>query len=209
MRAVVPSSRRPEHRRAKRLLSLDHVSVRYGRHHVAVRDVSFTIAEGETFALVGESGSGKSTIARAISGLVPPSGRKHDLLRCPSRLPGALKGKGHREQRRVIQFIFQNPDASLNPRARIGAILKRPIECSSSRRRPARHEPAWSGRSTMSASMAAMREGLADQLSGGERQRVAIARALVAKPLLLLLRRNPLGSRCFGTGQYSGAPARG
>ena len=110
------------------LLTLDRVSIRYGRGRrafTAARDVSFAIAEGETFALVGESGSGKSTIARAISGLVPPVEGTVSLHRTP--LPKALKERT-REQRRVIQFIFQNPDASLNPRAKIRSILARPLK---------------------------------------------------------------------------------
>ena len=167
---------------AQGLLSLDHVSIRYGKEHVAVRDVSFAIAEGETFALVGESGSGKSTIARAISGLVPPSEGTIALRSEP--LPGALKERT-REQRRVIQFIFQNPDASLNPRTRIGAILERPIEFFFA-------PPVGEARAAMDRALDDVRLDaryagrFADQLSGGERQRVAIARALVAKPLLLL-----------------------
>ncbi len=71
---AVPAIRR--HSKSPNVLSLDGVSVRYGRGHkayVAARDIGFSIAQGETFALVGESGSGKSTIARAISGLLSPS----------------------------------------------------------------------------------------------------------------------------------------
>jgi ABC-type transport system involved in cytochrome c biogenesis ATPase subunit len=110
------------------LLTLDRISIRYGRGRkafTAAHEVSFTIGEGETFALVGESGSGKSTIARAISGLVPPVEGTVSLHCTP--LPKALKERT-REQRRVIQFIFQNPDASLNPRAKIRSILARPLQ---------------------------------------------------------------------------------
>jgi peptide/nickel transport system ATP-binding protein len=147
-----------------------------------VRDLDFTIMEGETFALVGESGSGKSTIARAVSGLLPP--KQGTITFAGHRLP-ALVGARSREVRRQIQYIFQNPDASLNPRARIGTILARPIEMffAAGRRKSAkgvadalddvRLDSGYSKR-------------FPDQLSGGERQRVAIARALVARPKLLL-----------------------
>jgi peptide/nickel transport system ATP-binding protein len=169
-------------RNARPLLSLDHVSIRYGRSTPAVRDVSFSISEGETFALVGESGSGKSTIARAISGLVPMCEGKLTLR--SELLPGSLRERT-KEQRRVIQFIFQNPDASLNPRARIGDILARPIEFFFA------PSPAEM-RAGVEAVLADVRldgryaDRFGDQLSGGERQRVAIARALVARPLILL-----------------------
>ena len=144
--------------------------------------LSFDIGMGETLALVGESGSGKSTVARAISGLLAPvqgSIRFED-----QRLPGSIAQRS-REFRRRIQYIFQNPDASLNPRARIGSILARPLELffdlggEAVKRRvmlaleDVRLDESYVGR-------------YPDQLSGGERQRVAIARALVAEPALLL-----------------------
>ena len=167
------------------LLTLDRVSIRYGkgrRAFTAARDVSFTIGEGETFALVGESGSGKSTIARAISGLVPPVEGTVSLQRTP--LPRALKERS-REQRRVIQFIFQNPDASLNPRARIRSILARPLKFFFGM---AGKEAARSVKEALADVRldAGYADRFGDQLSGGERQRVAIARALVAKPSILL-----------------------
>jgi peptide/nickel transport system ATP-binding protein len=148
----------------------------------AARDIAFTIGDGETFALVGESGSGKSTIARAVSGLLPPTSGSIRLAGEP--LAGRIE-KRTSEQRRLIQYVFQNPDASLNPRARIGAIIARPLEMFFSlgpkdvRKRvdavldAVRLDPGYTQR-------------YPDQLSGGERQRVAIARALVAEPALLL-----------------------
>ena len=180
-----PVSRRPaplESRGTHQLLHLDRVSVRYGKGRAAVRDVSFAIDEGETFALVGESGSGKSTIARAISGLVPPSEGRIYLRSEP--LSGPLRQRT-KEQRRAIQFVFQNPDASLNPRARIGTIVGRPLEFFF------RSSPAEVRAGVEQALDDVRLDGryarsFGDQLSGGERQRVAIARALVAKPLLLL-----------------------
>jgi peptide/nickel transport system ATP-binding protein len=166
-------------------LAVRDVSVIYGSQGAtfrAVNGVSFDIREGEVFALVGESGSGKSTLARLISGLVAPSGGGIALR------GGALAGLvRHRrpEQRRLIQYIFQNPDASLNPRARTGETIARPLV----------HFFGMEGAVARAAVVdvlqdvrldASYRERYPDQLSGGERQRVAIARALVAKPALLL-----------------------
>ncbi len=147
-----------------------------------VSQLTFTIEEGETFALVGESGSGKSTVARAVSGLLAP--REGTIRFEGQAMPGLVSARS-RELRRRIQYIFQNPDASLNPRARIGTILARPIEMFFGSNRAAtakgvikaledvRLDQSYAGR-------------YPDQLSGGERQRVAIARALVAQSKLLL-----------------------
>ena len=149
---------------------------------IAVEDLGLSIADSETLALVGESGSGKTTVARAISGLLAPqSGR---IMLSGQVLPGLVRQRSA-EQRRSIQYIFQNPDASLNPRARIGSILARPLEVFF-------RLDARSIRERVTAVLAEMRldAGYAtrfpDELSGGERQRVAIARALIAEPALLL-----------------------
>jgi peptide/nickel transport system ATP-binding protein len=176
------------------LLTLDNVTLTYGStghwfgmkataaSFVAVKKLSFSIARGETFALVGESGSGKSTVARAISGLLAPTSGQ--ILMQGKPLAPLVRQRGA-EQRRLIQYIFQNPDASLNPRARVGKTLARPLELfldldSASVR----------DRITDALSDTGLDAGYAarypDQLSGGERQRVAIARALIVRPELLL-----------------------
>jgi peptide/nickel transport system ATP-binding protein len=167
---------------AATVLSVQGLSVAYRRAAPVVRDVSLLLGAGETLALVGESGSGKSTIARAISGLIAPTAGTITLRGAPL---APLVGARSRDQRRLLQLVFQNPDASLNPRARVGRILQRPVDCFF----PA--ESATSAKQVAQAISAVRLEpGHAgrypDQLSGGERQRVALARALLARPDILL-----------------------
>jgi peptide/nickel transport system ATP-binding protein len=171
------------------LLALDSLVVTYraagsvfAKPVAAVRGVTLAIERGETLALVGESGSGKSTVARAISGLLRPSAGQIRFGGEP--LAGLLRHRP-RELRRIIQYVFQNPDASLNPRMRVGSILARPLEVF--------FDAAGAdlrGRIARALDDVRLDESYAerypDQLSGGERQRVAIARAVVAKPALLL-----------------------
>lgn len=179
--------------RPEPLLRVDSIRLGYGTRQTWLRvgtrqladvavDLSFAILEGETFALVGESGSGKSTVARAVSGLLAP---KDGEIRFEGKpLSGSIKERSP-DLRRRIQYIFQNPDASLNPRARVRSILARPLEMFTdldSRAIQAKVAAALED-VRLDASYAAR---FPDQLSGGERQRVAIARALVADPKLLL-----------------------
>ena len=175
------------------LLKLEGISLSYGASAggwtspwkaaaAVVRDLTLAIEPGETLALVGESGSGKSTVARAISGLLAP-GEGRILFR-GEPLAGLLRHRPH-DLRRQIQYVFQNPDASLNPRMRVGAILARPLEVffDLDRHEIRNRVKAVLDDVRLDASYAAR---YPDQLSGGERQRVAIARALAAKPDLLL-----------------------
>ena len=115
----------PEAKGEAPLLVVDRLDIHYGsagKVFRAVNDVSFAIRQGEVFALVGESGSGKSTIARAISGLVPPAAGTVTL---EGKVLAPRVNRRSAEQRRLIQYIFQNPDASLNPRARVGETIAR------------------------------------------------------------------------------------
>lgn len=173
------------------LLALETLSVTYrsagslrlfAKPAPAVRGITLGVERGETLALVGESGSGKSTVARAISGLLNPDAGQ--ILFKGERLAGLLRHRP-RELRRTIQYVFQNPDASLNPRMRVGAILARPLEVFFDA-----GGAELRGRIARALQDVQLDESYAerypDQLSGGERQRVAIARAVIAEPELLL-----------------------
>lgn len=148
----------------------------------AVDGLSFEIAEGETLALVGESGCGKSTTARAIINLVHPT-EGHVRLRGVE-----ITGLGDRQMmpyRRVVQMVFQDPFASLNPRMTVGNIIGEPL---------AVHRLA-SGKDRKLEVLRLMDlVGLnprflnryPHEFSGGQRQRIGIARALAVQPKLIL-----------------------
>ena len=147
-----------------------------------VRGVSFDIAPGETVGLVGESGSGKSTIAKAMSGLMAPT--NGEILLDDELLERSSKRRPRSALRR-IQFIMQNPDASLNPRQRVESIVGRPLKLFF----------GLSGNEMRARVLELLEDVHLDQtylrrfpgeMSGGERQRIAIARALAAEPDLLL-----------------------
>ncbi|GMA21499.1 hypothetical protein GCM10025862_42530 [Arsenicicoccus piscis] len=163
------------------LLSVSDLEVSYGRSTV-VRDVSLDLARSEIVALVGESGSGKTTISRCVGGL-------HGDWRGRISLDGVELAPTARartvEQRKRIQYVFQNPYQSLNPRRTIEQILLRPLALFGvARGRQARDRAAALLESVqLGPGVLSMRAG---GLSGGERQRVAIARALAAEPDLLV-----------------------
>ena len=184
-------------REAPALVDVQGLEVRYGQLGLeslwrrasgapapppAVQGVHLTIRRGETLALVGESGSGKSTIARAIAGLQPVTAGElrlgeHDLRRPSGRRPVEL--------RRTVQLIFQNPDASLNPRQTVGQILERPLQIFFGLPRLERRRRVAELLDQMRLG-AHYAERFPGQLSGGEKQRVAIARAFAAEPELVL-----------------------
>jgi peptide/nickel transport system ATP-binding protein len=148
-----------------------------GRDFQAVKEVSFNVAAGETFGIVGESGSGKSTVLRAIAGLVVSHSTK---LEIDGRPAAARRGKA---DRRKLQFVFQDPYASLHPRKTVDDILREPLEI---HRVDGIDEKV--GKALADVGLLAMhRFRFPHQLSGGQRQRVAIARALILEPPILLL----------------------
>jgi peptide/nickel transport system ATP-binding protein len=157
--------------------------VAYYQHRETLHDITTSVAEGHCLSLVGESGSGKTTLARCIAGLHP-----HKIVG-DIELDGRALARDARDRprstRQAIQYIFQSPYSSLNPRKTIGQILLQPLKVFFDL-----------SRSEMEDRMVKVLEQVAldssllsrypDQLSGGERQRVAIARGLAAEPTVLI-----------------------
>ena len=176
------------------LLAVQGLSVSYAKQglfaHKApkpvVEEVSFTVVRGEVLGLVGESGSGKSTILAAIAGLAVPTAG-HIRLMSNNRAEDLAARATTRPLSHLqsIQLIFQNPDASLNPRHRIIDLLAQPLMLYGQVPRSQLRAKAADLLAEVRLG-AAMLDRMPAQLSGGERQRVAIARAFAAKPDLLL-----------------------
>ncbi len=149
----------------------------------AVDGVSFTLRRGETLGLVGESGSGKTTVGRLVVGLLRPTAGSVLFEGCDIF---KLSGKEVLNLRRRMQIVFQDPEAALNPRMRIGEILAEPLRVYRLiRKRDVRERvndllemvglgPEFYYRYPC-------------ELSGGQNQRVVIARALSLEPDLLVL----------------------
>jgi peptide/nickel transport system ATP-binding protein len=144
----------------------------------AVADVSFDIANGETFALVGESGSGKSTVARMVVGLLPATAGEVQIDGVSMTSPAASAER--QRLRRRIQMIFQDPYASLNPRWRVDRIVAEPIRAF----RLIEGEAAIRARVGDLLGLVGLHPDdgakYPHEFSGGQRQRIAIARALAS-----------------------------
>jgi peptide/nickel transport system ATP-binding protein len=163
------------------VLTVRDLDAHYGASHALFR-IDLDVHREECLALVGESGSGKTTLARAVSGLHSDYTGQVRLRDDP--LPEAARRRS-REARKEIQYIFQNPYASLNPRRTIGQTIGRQLQLfyPGSRSDTGRRVAECLERVALSSSAASR---FPDQLSGGERQRVAIARALAAQPSVLI-----------------------
>jgi len=148
----------------------------------AVSDVSFAVRQGETFGLVGESGCGKTTIGRLVVALERPTAGE---IRFEGTAINRLKGGELRRKRRDLQLMFQDPYASLDPRMRVGTILREPLKV----------QGIGSSKEQWQRVVELIREvGLhpksielyPHEFSGGQRQRIGLARALILNPKLIV-----------------------
>jgi peptide/nickel transport system ATP-binding protein len=163
------------------LAALHDVHVRYGAR-AALSGIDFAVEAGETVAIVGESGCGKSTFGRALLGLQPVAAGKvtfqgEDLA--------TLSPAGLRRRRRSMQMMFQDPQASLNPRMRIGETLAEPLVVH--RLATWRTAKPLVGEMLEQVGLLPSHAGrYPHEFSGGQRQRIAIARAIISGPELVV-----------------------
>lgn len=165
------------------LLRASGVNARYsGTKFDVLKNINLELYPGQTLALVGESGSGKSTMARVITGLLPP--RDGEIEFDGRILSADLKSRSN-DDLRELQMIYQMADVAMNPRQTVGTIIGRPLEFyfgikGAEKRR----------RIIELLDEIEMGEAFIDrypaELSGGQKQRVCIARALAAKPKLII-----------------------
>ena len=149
----------------------------------AVDNVSLQVRRGETFAIVGESGCGKSTLARVLMRLLDPSDGN---VLFEGRDVSHAEGADLRNLRGDVQFIFQDPFSSLNPRMTVGQLVGEPLEVHAPQLSKAERRERTE---SLLAQVGLRPEHAArypHEFSGGQRQRIGIARALAAKPKLLI-----------------------
>jgi peptide/nickel transport system ATP-binding protein len=147
----------------------------------AAKEVSFTLARGETLGIVGESGSGKSTVARCIVRLIDPTSGEIALN---GQAMHGLSTAQLQPFRRKVQIVFQDPYRSLNPRQTVGdAICEGPMNFG------LRKADAWARAQTLMDTVGLNRDALQrypNEFSGGQRQRLCIARTLAMEPEVLI-----------------------
>ena len=145
----------------------------------ALSSVNFDIMRGETLGLVGESGSGKTTAGRILVGLIPATSGTVSLF------GHSITGPDGRAQlasvRSRLQFVFQDPYASLNPRMRIGNAIAEPLDIAGTHSRKDRNDRVAELLELVGLPKNSV-ERYPHEFSGGQRQRIVIARALALNP---------------------------
>lgn len=163
------------------VLSVDGVDAAYGSEKV-LHDISIRLPHARTVSIVGESGSGKSTVARVVTGLLPPSKGQVAFKGVP--LPPQLRRRDKNTLRR-IQMIYQMADVAMNPRQTVGEIIGRPLEFYHGLKSRAQEERVIELLKEID-----LNEEFYDrfpaELSGGQKQRICIARALAANPEIII-----------------------
>lgn len=187
--SVNASASRP----AAPLLRVEDVVVEYPRKGLppmrALAGVGLEIAPGEVVGIVGESGCGKSTLARAVTGLAPAHTGSVTFDGTPV---GAMGRRRRASGLLPLQMVFQDPNASLNPRRTIGAQIQE-VVVARERARGAvrrRRDPENAREAVEALRRVGLPDGAAEkyphEFSGGQRQRAAIARALASRPKMIV-----------------------
>ncbi len=148
-----------------------------------IASVNFSLKAKENIGIIGESGSGKSSLALGLLKLALNSGEEKIL----GQSVGLLNSKAFKPYRKILQMVFQDPYASLNPRLSIQSILTEALRFAY----PKASKKEWHHLAKLCLEEVRLNPELlnfyAYELSGGERQRVAIARAIALKPKIILL----------------------
>ena len=168
---------------AEPLLEVKDLQVTYGsgrKAYSAVQNVSFTIYKGETFGLVGESGSGKTTIGRAILRILPTTGG--EILYKGQRINGKISRALDKQLTREIQMIFQDPQSSLNERAKVSYIVGEGLQNVRPELSAAQREEKVRQALLDVGLLPEFASRFPHEFSGGQRQRIGIARALIVEP---------------------------
>jgi len=148
----------------------------------AVSTVSFTVAAGETFGLVGESGCGKTTIGRVVVALERPD--SGSVLLAGQDISALSEGE-LRRQRRNLQLMFQDPYSSLDPRMRVGSIIREPLSIQRVGTRREQQRRVFELLDEVGLPRNAV-ERYPHEFSGGQRQRIGLARALTLSPKVIV-----------------------
>ena len=168
---------------AEPLLEVKNLQVAYGsgrKAYSAVQNASFTIYKGETFGLVGESGSGKTTIGRAILRILPTTGG--EILYKGQRINGKISRALDKQLTREIQMIFQDPQSSLNERAKVSYIVGEGLQNVRPELTAAQREEKVRQALLDVGLLPEFASRFPHEFSGGQRQRIGIARALIVEP---------------------------
>jgi oligopeptide/dipeptide ABC transporter ATP-binding protein len=148
----------------------------------AISNVSFVVNAGETFGLVGESGCGKTTIGRVVVALEQPS--SGSVLLAGQDISALSRGE-LRRQRRDLQLMFQDPYSSLDPRMRVGSIIREPLTIQHVGTHQQQQQRVYELLDEVGLPRNAV-ERYPHEFSGGQRQRIGLARALTLSPRVIV-----------------------
>ena len=169
------------------LLEVKDLEVTFGerkKKYQAVKGVNFKIYKGETFGLVGESGSGKTTIGRAVMRIIKTSGG--DILYKGQKINGDISGELDRKVIQEIQMIFQDPQASLNERAKVDYIVSEGL-LNIEKGIPEKERKERVNQALLDVGLLPeFASRFPHEFSGGQRQRIGIARSLIMKPEFII-----------------------